>query len=410
MLAGALGLALACDLIIAREGVRFGTPEINVGVFPFMIMALIYRNVGRKKTNELLLLGEQISAEEAERIGIVNTVVPADEFDAAVADWAAKLAAKSPVLMRLGKDAMFRQQDMAFADALEFLQAQLTHRLLDRGHPGGREGLLREARPGVDRAVTRHRPARAARRTAPPHGVARLASCSARRSAATPRACVGEPAPPAVRGWEEDLRARAAGARGRGGRGGASRRPCSSPRSARSRSRRCRCSRRATRARSSSGSTRTATSTRPRRAARGYLGGMPLAAACGLWDSGYGAGPRPARAWCSATRATSIRPSARRSTARACAAIAARRASPDAVRGERVFLHLDLDILDPSVMAAAVPAPGGLTARRARGAAARPGRRGDRSSALEVTAFDDPRAASGSPDRSPTRSASACQA
>src|SRR4051794_34676169 len=72
VLAGALGLALACDLIFAREAVRFGTPEINVGVFPFMIMALIYRNVGRKKTNELLLLGEQISAEEAERIGIVN--------------------------------------------------------------------------------------------------------------------------------------------------------------------------------------------------------------------------------------------------------------------------------------------------------------------------------------------------
>ena len=126
MLAGALGLALACDLIVAREGVRFGTPEINVGVFPFMIMALIYRNVGRKKTNELLLLGEQISAEEAERIGIVNRVVPADEFDAAVADWAAQLAAKSPVLMRMGKDAMFRQQDMAFDEALDYLRAQLT--------------------------------------------------------------------------------------------------------------------------------------------------------------------------------------------------------------------------------------------------------------------------------------------
>ena len=67
---------------------RFGTPEINVGAFPFMIMALIYRNVPRKKTTELLLLGEQISAEEAERIGIVNKVVPADDFDAAVADWA----------------------------------------------------------------------------------------------------------------------------------------------------------------------------------------------------------------------------------------------------------------------------------------------------------------------------------
>jgi enoyl-CoA hydratase len=126
VLAGSLGLALACDLIIAREGARFGTPEINVGVFPFMIMALIYRNVPRKKTNELLLFGEQISAEEAERIGIVNRVVPADGFEDAVREWAEKLARKSPVMMKLGKDAMFRQQDMAFADALDFLRSQLT--------------------------------------------------------------------------------------------------------------------------------------------------------------------------------------------------------------------------------------------------------------------------------------------
>jgi enoyl-CoA hydratase/carnithine racemase len=126
VLAGALGIALACDLVVAKEGVRFGTPEINVGLFPFMIMALIYRNVPRKKTNELLLLGEQISAEEAERLGIVNRVVAADEFDAAVRDWAEKLAAKSPVMMRLGKDAMFRQLDMPFLEALDFLRAQLT--------------------------------------------------------------------------------------------------------------------------------------------------------------------------------------------------------------------------------------------------------------------------------------------
>jgi enoyl-CoA hydratase/carnithine racemase len=126
VLAGALGLALACDLIVAKEGIRFGTPEINVGVFPFMIMALIYRNVGRKKTNELLLLGEQIDAHEAERIGIVNRVVPAAEFDAFVADWAQKLAKKTPLLMRMGKDAMYRQQDMAFEEALDFLRAQLA--------------------------------------------------------------------------------------------------------------------------------------------------------------------------------------------------------------------------------------------------------------------------------------------
>ena len=126
VLAGALGLALACDLIVARDGARFGTPEINVGLFPFMIMALIYRNVGAKRTSELMLLGEQISAVEAERIGIVNRVVGADEFDAFVQDWAIKLAAKSPVLMKLGKDAMYRQQDMALADAIDFLRSQLT--------------------------------------------------------------------------------------------------------------------------------------------------------------------------------------------------------------------------------------------------------------------------------------------
>src|SRR5437588_5371539 len=126
VLAGALGLALACDLIIAREGARFGTPEINVGAFPFMIMALIYRNVPRKATNELLLLGEQISAQEAERIGLVNRVVAAEEFDEAVREWAEKLARKSPVLMKLGKDAMYRQMDMAFVEALDFLRSQLT--------------------------------------------------------------------------------------------------------------------------------------------------------------------------------------------------------------------------------------------------------------------------------------------
>ena len=126
VIAGAFGIALACDLVIAKEGVTFSTPEINVGVFPFMIMALIYRNVPRKTTNELLLLGERIDAREALDAGIVNKVVSADEFDAAVDDWANKLASKSPLIMRLGKDAMFRQQDMAFLDALDYLRSQLT--------------------------------------------------------------------------------------------------------------------------------------------------------------------------------------------------------------------------------------------------------------------------------------------
>jgi enoyl-CoA hydratase len=126
VLAGALGVALCCDLIVAKDSATFGTPEINVGVFPFMIMALIYRNVPRKKTNELLLLGERISAEEAKAIGIVNRVVPEAEFESAVDEWATKLAAKSPVAMKLGKDAMYRQLDMPFEDAIDFLRSQLS--------------------------------------------------------------------------------------------------------------------------------------------------------------------------------------------------------------------------------------------------------------------------------------------
>jgi len=125
-LAGALGLALACDMVVAKESATFGTPEINVGLFPFMIMGLIYRNVPRKKTNELMLLGERIDAREAERLGIVNRVVDAGAFEDTVREWAEKLAAKSPVLMKLGKDALYRQQDMALEDALAYLRAQLT--------------------------------------------------------------------------------------------------------------------------------------------------------------------------------------------------------------------------------------------------------------------------------------------
>jgi len=125
-LAGALGLALACDLIVASEKATFGTPEINVGVFPFMILALIVRNVPRKKAVELLLLGERIDAAEAARLGFVNRVVAPEAFADAVDDWAVKLAAKSPVLMKMGKDALWRTNDMALEDAWDFLRAQLT--------------------------------------------------------------------------------------------------------------------------------------------------------------------------------------------------------------------------------------------------------------------------------------------
>jgi enoyl-CoA hydratase len=147
VLAGSLGIALACDLIIAREGVGFGTPEINVGLFPFMIMALIYRNVGRKKATEMMLLGERLTAEEAREAGIVNRVVPAEEFDDAVADWARKLAAKSPLVMRLGKDAIWRQMDMPLVEALDYLRAQLTIELTTEDAVEGVKAFFEKREP-----------------------------------------------------------------------------------------------------------------------------------------------------------------------------------------------------------------------------------------------------------------------
>jgi enoyl-CoA hydratase/carnithine racemase len=126
VLAGAFGMALACDLVIAKESVRFGCPEINVGAFPFMISALIYRNIARMKANELMFLGELISAEAGRELGFVNAVVPDGEFAATVRDWAHRIAAKSPLLVRLGKNAIDVTRDLPLKQALDVMQAQLA--------------------------------------------------------------------------------------------------------------------------------------------------------------------------------------------------------------------------------------------------------------------------------------------
>jgi enoyl-CoA hydratase/carnithine racemase len=127
-LAGGFGLALSCDLVIASDRATFGTPEINVGVFPFMLMALLYRNLPRKQVDELMLLGDRIDARRGYEIGFVNRVVDGtgDGFEAAIADWATRLAGKSPLLMALGKSASARQRDMPLQEALAFLQGQLS--------------------------------------------------------------------------------------------------------------------------------------------------------------------------------------------------------------------------------------------------------------------------------------------
>jgi enoyl-CoA hydratase/carnithine racemase len=125
-LAGGMGLCLAADIVIASEEAQFGTPEIKRGLWPYMVTALLIRNVGRKKALELCMTGDRISATEAERIGLVNYAVPADEFEDRVREMAGKLASYSPAIMGLGKAAFYQIADMSTHDALRYLQSQLT--------------------------------------------------------------------------------------------------------------------------------------------------------------------------------------------------------------------------------------------------------------------------------------------
>ena len=125
-LAGGLGLACSCDLIVSTDAATFGTPEINVGIWPMMIQAILARNLPRKVLLEMEMLGDRWTATQMEGFGLINRVVPHDQLDGAVKDIVDKLAKKSPVAMRLGRDSFYRQQDMEFSAALAYLHSQFT--------------------------------------------------------------------------------------------------------------------------------------------------------------------------------------------------------------------------------------------------------------------------------------------
>jgi enoyl-CoA hydratase len=125
-LAGGFGLALACDLVVASERARFGAPEVNVGLWPYMITVPLVRSMPPKKALELMLTGRVVDADEALRLGFVTNVVPHDDLDTEVSELAATLAAKSPAVMKLGRDAFYAVWDMAAPDALSHLHAMLS--------------------------------------------------------------------------------------------------------------------------------------------------------------------------------------------------------------------------------------------------------------------------------------------
>jgi enoyl-CoA hydratase len=137
-LAGGFGLACSCDILVAVETAAFGTPEINVGIWPMMIQAILSRSIPRKVLLEMEMLGDRWTAAQLHSLGVVNRVVPQEQLDATVDEIAGRLARKSPVAMRLGRDSFYRQQDMDFRAGMHYLHGQF---LLVSQTEDSREGI-----------------------------------------------------------------------------------------------------------------------------------------------------------------------------------------------------------------------------------------------------------------------------
>lgn len=146
-MAGGLGLACACDIVIAPDDIKLGTPEVNVGLFPMVIMAVISRSVGAKAALKMYLTGQTVSPAEAVRIGLITEAVPREDLDTRVDELARLLASKSPIGLKLGRDAFYAQQDMPFEEQLGFLTERLTA-----------VGATEDAREGVRAFVEKRTP------------------------------------------------------------------------------------------------------------------------------------------------------------------------------------------------------------------------------------------------------------
>jgi len=124
-LAGGMGLMLSCDLVYAKDNAKFGTPELNVGLFPMMIGALIFRNAGRKKALEMIYTGRMLSAAEAEEMGLITRSVPSNELDTVVNEALRAIAAKAPLAAKMGRQALATAENMTLENALDYLCEQL---------------------------------------------------------------------------------------------------------------------------------------------------------------------------------------------------------------------------------------------------------------------------------------------
>lgn len=147
VMAGGLGIFLACDLTLACDDIHFSTPEIHVGMFPMMVLALLYRHVGRKKATEMMFLGEQMPAASAVQYGMVNQIYPRSQFDARAEEFLRKIAAKSPAILRLGKEAIRKSKNLALPEALEVLESSLARLMESEDCREGIRAFLEKRKP-----------------------------------------------------------------------------------------------------------------------------------------------------------------------------------------------------------------------------------------------------------------------
>lgn len=136
---GGLGLVAACHFAIAQKAAKLGTPEINVGLFPMMIMAVLQRIMPRRRLLEMMLFGERMEAEEAQRIGLINRAVAPEELDKEITKMADAIRSKSPITVRLGLEAFAAQDDLDLESALPLLRKRLGVCLAT---DDAREGLM----------------------------------------------------------------------------------------------------------------------------------------------------------------------------------------------------------------------------------------------------------------------------
>jgi enoyl-CoA hydratase/carnithine racemase len=138
VLGGGVGMIAACDMVIVTEDVNIRCAEINIGMWPMVVMPVLFRSVGRKKGLEMMMLGEKVPAQEAKEIGLVNFVCKKEELKEITSQVTEKLINKSPLALKLGRQVYYNIEDMEYNKAIEYTAEMIT--LLCCSHDG-QEGV-----------------------------------------------------------------------------------------------------------------------------------------------------------------------------------------------------------------------------------------------------------------------------